>query len=372
MSKYGARGYQQSTEALYPVSAIFYCQVGIARKDGHLSNHKTSLCSRAASDSQKARYDRKTSQNERYIRTTSRMSSRTLRVVYKKEKYTVSFDALAEAESLVLLKKEIEKESGVSWMHQKLIHRGKVILKVSQIPVNNSMVMMILNEKVYASKGEAKKASIPKITEIEEIKAIQVTSSRMPAVDPGSIPPGQVLIHVTQGKKTHQFLLPVGDNVLQIKKSLSAICGHDHHMIRLIINGKRPKNEIVLSTLLVDPKGSCTLRCMMLFTENFHIQAEKEELLCKLLDEAVDVQCQKVELMRKLSKNVFDSYERVFELTSLRDQKIAPLLENLKQILESIERSHMLLDQIPVIQKALEELKQSESEIRLQLDGVLK
>nr|CCA19745.1 AlNc14C78G5161 [Albugo laibachii Nc14] len=300
------------------------------------------------------------------------MSLRTVRVAYKKVKFTISFDALMKAESLVLLKKEIEKETGVSWMHQKLIYRGKVISNVSQLPLNNSMVMMMLNEKFYASKGEAKLGMTAKIADIEENEVMPAASKQMPDLEQESIALGQVLIQVTQGKRMHQFLLPVSDIVMEIKKRLSSICGHEYNWIRLIINGKRPGNEIVLSTLLEDPRGGCALICMMLFTEEFHVEAEKKEILCKLLEEAVNIQHNKADLMHKLSKNFFDSYERVFELTSLRDQKVVPLRENLRQMLESIERSHILTDRIPVIRKALEELELLESEISVQLDSVLK
>lgn len=261
-----------------------------------------------------------------------------LTVTYGKQSHVVFFHP-QHPQCLSLLKLEVEKLTGVAARHQRLLYRGKELLasaegedlstattkKKAPPLVNNAKLMLLLNQAYHqdVAKRSNVSSAMPDDTDdqassSQEAPAVPVEKKqKVVAIDTDSLDDDEVLVQAFRGKANYELILKRDDMVLAVKERVSGMLGLSAQGIRLVVKGKTPKDDALLSELL--GSGARTIKCMVLLQAQQHAVLEKEDDLRQLLNELTQLQVDAKRLEKQVARNFSSREETMIRVSALVD-----------------------------------------------------
>ncbi|KAF1319606.1 Dead-box atp-dependent RNA helicase 5, partial [Globisporangium splendens] len=259
-------------------------------------------------------------------------------VVHGKETFVVAMDA-AHPQRVAQLKQQIAVRTGIAPVYQRLLYRGKELQdaadkatsskpKKPQAPplVDNAKIMLLFTQAYHQDAAKAKSPAASTVASDEPATTSSV-STDAPMVAPKSIDldaleDDQVLIQVLRGKSNYEMILKRDETVLTAKTRVGDILGLVPSALRLVVKGKTPADETLLSDLMTTSSSSSQTRpikLMALLQAQQHVVMEKEDDLRLLLNELTQLQVEAQRAAKQLARNFLSREESAIMTAGLRD-----------------------------------------------------
>jgi|UniRef100_K3W5U3 hypothetical protein len=260
-------------------------------------------------------------------------------VVHGKETFVVALDA-AHPQHIKQLKQQIAARTGVAPAFQRLLYRGKELQdtaddkaasskskKPAAPPLVDNAKIMLLFTQAYHQDAAKSKAAAQSTTPSDDSASSASTDAPVDAplppkpIDLDDLEGDQVLVQVLRGKSNYEMILKRDDTVLAVKTRVGGILGLVPSALRLVVKGKTPADDTLLSDLMTTSSSAQArpLKFMALLQAQQHVVMEKEDDLRLLLNELTQLQVEAQRTAKQLERNFRSHEELVITIAGLRD-----------------------------------------------------
>jgi hypothetical protein len=263
----------------------------------------------------------------------------------------------SDAKWLETLQRTIAQQTGVAVAHQKLLFRGKQLTLARGAELANGAKLMLLKNARFhqsdagASKLAAREAEEQSLQE-DAPRAVQVAVSQRLGIDARDVDEDHVLVQASRGKSLYEFLFLSTATIASVKTRVGGTLGLPGTALRLLVKGKTPKDDEVLSGFTTTSR---VVKCMVLLQAKQHDLVEREEEFRVLQNELTSVEADLQRLAKVLHRNVLAREEALFRLHAVQDH-IGRLQSNLGILEDQLKATK--LAQGSATLKALENAQQ--------------